>query len=268
MSNLGHDRQGSVTALTTTSTSHALRGTYTYDPYGQQIGTNEPAVYSPYRYHGIYLDTDLYQAGARYYDAKQGRFTQQDPVDGWSYHYSGSNPVNYTDEDGLYPTTDPYDVPIRTFGSGAASGAAQVVFAGGSGAQCPSAAENEVYRTPLYTNEGLVRGPEGGVRCHVNAQMLGGSNTQTHPYRSAWWSWPLSLRPVAYYRHGESESIDAIYALGNPALFWMFLPAVPFGCLAVAMVLTQGWSRGGCRRLEGAGADRVCLRNSNSTATR
>ena len=108
---------------------------------------------------------------------------------------------------------------------------------------------------------------------------------RTHPDQSPWWSWPLLRRPVWYYAGDETN----IYAQGNPALFWAFvpavvwalyrwwterrnaalavlaigflgqwlpwaisprmtflyhfLPAVPFGCLAVAVAVQAMWMR-------------------------
>jgi hypothetical protein len=45
--------------------------------------------------------------GARYYQPGTGRFTQLDPLptsvfEGNRYHYTGGNPVNYTDPTGLH----------------------------------------------------------------------------------------------------------------------------------------------------------------------
>ena len=40
--------------------------------------------------------------------------------------------------------------------------------------------------------------------------------TAPHPYASAWWSWPLMLRPVYYWNHADA----ALYFLGNPVLWW------------------------------------------------
>ncbi len=38
----------------------------------------------------------------------------------------------------------------------------------------------------------------------------------THPYSSAWWSWPLMMRSVFYWQEGGGM----IYFLGNPAVWW------------------------------------------------
>lgn len=40
--------------------------------------------------------------------------------------------------------------------------------------------------------------------------------TAPHPYASPWWSWPLMVRPVFYWNHGDG----ALYFLGNPAVWW------------------------------------------------
>lgn len=43
----------------------------------------------------------------------------------------------------------------------------------------------------------------------------------THPYTSAWWSWPLNLRPVYLYTSDEvGGMVGRIYAMGNPIVFW------------------------------------------------
>lgn len=48
----------------------------------------------------------------------------------------------------------------------------------------------------------------------------------THNYQSAWWQWPLALRPVWYYVAYHETTIENIYANVNPLLAWGFLPAV------------------------------------------
>jgi Gpi18-like mannosyltransferase len=51
--------------------------------------------------------------------------------------------------------------------------------------------------------------------------------TATHPYASPWWSWPLMLRPVAYWQnfpaHGE---VALIWGGGNPLTWWAVVPAM------------------------------------------
>ena len=49
----------------------------------------------------------------------------------------------------------------------------------------------------------------------------------THAYSSAWWSWPLLIRPVYLYTSDEIGGMVArIYNLGNPIVFWFGLVSV------------------------------------------
>lgn len=50
--------------------------------------------------------------------------------------------------------------------------------------------------------------------------------TATHPYMSAWWSWPIMLRPVYLFQNYAGNMVSNIYASGNPFFFWLGLPAV------------------------------------------
>lgn len=48
-----------------------------------------------------------------------------------------------------------------------------------------------------------------------------------HPYTSAWWSWPLNLRPVYLYTSDEIQGVvSRIYAMGNPLVFWIGLVSI------------------------------------------
>ena len=42
----------------------------------------------------------------------------------------------------------------------------------------------------------------------------------THPYSSAWWSWPIDFRPMCYYREIQGKLFSSITSFGNPAIFW------------------------------------------------
>jgi len=44
--------------------------------------------------------------------------------------------------------------------------------------------------------------------------------TDTHPYQSLWWSWPLLLKPVYLYVEDLGGKYAYIYALGNPFIWW------------------------------------------------
>jgi Gpi18-like mannosyltransferase len=47
-------------------------------------------------------------------------------------------------------------------------------------------------------------------------------SSATHPYSSPWWSWPLMLRPVAYWQSfpKTGDPVAAIWGGGNPVLWW------------------------------------------------
>ena len=52
----------------------------------------------------------------------------------------------------------------------------------------------------------------------------------THPYYSAWYTWPWLYRPTWYHferlGNGPAALLSAIFAVGNPALWWASVPAV------------------------------------------
>lgn len=52
--------------------------------------------------------------------------------------------------------------------------------------------------------------------------------TATHPYGSAWYTWPFLERPVAYYFKADGGGWQAIVALGNPIIWWGGLLAVAY----------------------------------------
>lgn len=52
--------------------------------------------------------------------------------------------------------------------------------------------------------------------------------TQTHAYSSQWWSWPLDMKPMGYYKHSEDGFISSISAFGNPAIFWLGIIAIGY----------------------------------------
>jgi dolichyl-phosphate-mannose-protein mannosyltransferase len=54
-----------------------------------------------------------------------------------------------------------------------------------------------------------------------------------HPYLSQAWKWILIWRPVAYYVDVSVPGVrKVIYAIGNPAIFWGSLLAIPWTVLA------------------------------------
>lgn len=49
----------------------------------------------------------------------------------------------------------------------------------------------------------------------------------THPFTSAWYTWPFLVRPIWLYTNSSSEGIISnIYAMGNPFVFWLGFAAV------------------------------------------
>jgi len=49
----------------------------------------------------------------------------------------------------------------------------------------------------------------------------------THPYASPWWSWPLMLRPVAFWQNfPKTGDVATIWGGGNPLLWWGALTAI------------------------------------------
>jgi dolichyl-phosphate-mannose--protein O-mannosyl transferase/Gpi18-like mannosyltransferase len=49
----------------------------------------------------------------------------------------------------------------------------------------------------------------------------------THPYASPWWSWPLMLRPIAYWQNFPPQGkVATIWGGGNPLLWWSALTAI------------------------------------------
>jgi dolichyl-phosphate-mannose-protein mannosyltransferase len=55
--------------------------------------------------------------------------------------------------------------------------------------------------------------------------------TPTHPYYSRAWTWLFMLRPVNFYSRDVGTDIAQVLAIGNPAIFWASLWAVPFVAL-------------------------------------
>ena len=77
-----------------------------------------------------------------------------------------------------------------------------------------------------YTLSEVVDSQHGMFEYHNNLRA-------THPYASAWWQWPLDLRPVLYYAnyghdgHNNITTAAMIYSLPNPFILWFGLLCVP-----------------------------------------
>jgi Gpi18-like mannosyltransferase len=62
--------------------------------------------------------------------------------------------------------------------------------------------------------------------------------TATHPYSAKWWTWPLMLRPIAYWQDfpPSGNIVSTIWGGGNPASWWGALTAI-------VIVGFQAWER-------------------------
>ena len=51
-----------------------------------------------------------------------------------------------------------------------------------------------------------------------------------HPFSSTWWQWPIIKRPLWLYmgQNLPSNTISSIVAMGNPAVWWLAIPATIF----------------------------------------
>ena len=64
-----------------------------------------------------------------------------------------------------------------------------------------------------------------------------------HPYLAQAWKWILDWRPVAYYANYSTPGVrKVIYAIGNPAILWGSILAVPW--TAVAWWRRRDWRAG------------------------
>ncbi len=57
-----------------------------------------------------------------------------------------------------------------------------------------------------------------------------GNNTGIHPYCANWYTWPLLMRPLAYYfKEYKPGYYYDVHAMGNPVLWWLAFAAI-LGC--------------------------------------
>ncbi|MHB8173923.1 MAG: RHS repeat domain-containing protein, partial [Nitrospirota bacterium] len=121
------DALGSITALT--DVNGQVAQTYEYDSFGN-ITNQTGNIENPFTYTGREYDaeTGLYYYRARYYDARAGRFINEDPIGFWGginlYGYVVNRPLNYIDPFGLDKCSDRLGAAgiIESLYSGASSG--------------------------------------------------------------------------------------------------------------------------------------------------
>ena len=75
-----------------------------------------------------------------------------------------------------------------------------------------------------HTLEDVILLNRDGYQFHAANPLVTGPEA-FHPYSSPWNTWPIIMRPVFLF---QSASVDRIYSLGNPAIFWFGLPALGF----------------------------------------
>ena len=72
-----------------------------------------------------------------------------------------------------------------------------------------------------------------------------GNTADVHPYCSSWYSWPLMVRPVAYFyeKSIETKEIIDVHATGNPCLWWLSTIAILalIGLLIKRLFLLANW---------------------------
>jgi dolichyl-phosphate-mannose--protein O-mannosyl transferase len=78
------------------------------------------------------------------------------------------------------------------------------------------------------------------VRLHRAMYNYHATLQATHPYASEWWTWPLLLRPMWYHYEANGGMMTGVFAVGNPTLWWMVIPAIAFAAW-------RGWRE---RRIE------------------
>ena len=94
---------------------------------------------------------------------------------------------------------------------------------------------------------------------NVHANLDGGQTI--HPYCSPWYSWPILLRPLAYFYArvtnpnaplnydnlkpklppGTDYAIFDVHAMGNPILWWLSVVALVLAAITLGNYLWQRW---------------------------
>jgi dolichyl-phosphate-mannose-protein mannosyltransferase len=66
-----------------------------------------------------------------------------------------------------------------------------------------------------------------------------GNSTGIHPYCANWYTWPLLMRPLAYYfKEYKPNYYYDVHAMGNPVLWWFAFAAI-LGC--VWLMVKNAW---------------------------
>jgi dolichyl-phosphate-mannose--protein O-mannosyl transferase len=77
---------------------------------------------------------------------------------------------------------------------------------------------------------------------HWNLDEFKENGDLTHPYQARAWTWLLMTRPVSYFYEGTDTTAAEILGMGNPAIFWGSLVAVP--AVVVRWIRRRDWAAG------------------------
>lgn len=78
---------------------------------------------------------------------------------------------------------------------------------------------------PLRSFEDIARGARQLAEEQQQVWRYHANLDATHPYFSEWWKWPWLFRPTWYFYEQKAEYVRGIVAIGNPAVWWLCVPA-------------------------------------------
>ena len=83
-----------------------------------------------------------------------------------------------------------------------------------------------VYAFSFFDIYGHTHSLQSIINYNTNMYNYHSTLQATHPYSSSWWSWPLDMKPMGYYKEVKHGLLSSINALGNPAIFWVGIVAI------------------------------------------
>ena len=92
-----------------------------------------------------------------------------------------------------------------------------------------------VYAFSFFDIYGHTHSIQRIVNYNTNMYHYHSTLQATHPFSSPWWSWPLDMKPMGYYKEVKQGFLSSINALGNPAIFWVGTVAI-FYLFAMALL--------------------------------
>lgn len=101
-----------------------------------------------------------------------------------------------------------------------------------------------VYFLIVYIGQVLIGAPHpftDALQWHVNAVNYHWTLTATHPWGSAWWSWPILQRPVLFLYDVQADgTVQLMTTLGNPLVWWASTVAVAGTTLYLISLFRKG----------------------------